>query len=183
MIRMIARHLLFVVAGCLGAGQSWAQVVGPPSSALVKVGQTVDIIDDQGRETHGKVKLVTLKSISLDGAGLVTQIPIEHITQIARPKDGLGNGAWIGFSVGAGLGFLSSVGSSVECAGFVCVGGPRWVIMSTLVTGAVGAAIGVGVDALIHRNRVLYRRATGSQTRMAPLIGPDRVGGAVAVTW
>lgn len=183
MIKMIAWRLFFAVASCLSAGQLWAQVVAPPSSGLVKLGQTVDIIDDQGRETHGKVTLATLKSISLDRDGLVTQIPVEHITQIARPKDGLANGAWIGFGVGAGLGFLSSVGSSGNCDGYVCFEGPRWVIMSTLVTGAMGTAIGVGVDALIHRERVLYRKAPGSQTRVAPLVGPDRVGGAVAVTW
>ncbi len=183
MIKIAALHLLFAVASCLGAGQSWAQVVAPPSSGLVKLGQTVDIIDDQGRETHGKVKLVSLKSISLDRDGLVTQIPIEHITQIARPRDGLANGAWIGFGVGAGLGFLSSVGSSGNCGGYVCLEGPRWVVLSTLVTGAIGTAIGVGVDALIHRERVLYRKASGPQTRVAPLVGPDHLGGAVAVTW
>ena len=60
MIRMAARYLLFAVASCLGAGQSSAQVVAPPSSGLVKPGQTVEIIDDQGHETDGKVKLVTL---------------------------------------------------------------------------------------------------------------------------
>ena len=83
MIKMIAWRLLFAVTSCLSAGPSWAQAVAPPSSGLVKLGQTVEIIDDQGRETHGKVTLTTLKSISLDRDGLVTQIPLEHITQIA----------------------------------------------------------------------------------------------------
>ena len=44
------------LAACFIASPAFAQTEGPIVSALVKPGQTVDVIDDQGQEIHGKVR-------------------------------------------------------------------------------------------------------------------------------
>lgn len=180
MTHAILRHLLFTFAACLAATPALAQTAAPDVARLVRLGQTIDIIDDQGRETHGKVKVLSLGSIGLVRGGVVTQIPVERITQITRPKDGLANGALIGFGVGAGLGLLGSVGSSDDCG--VCPQ-PAFVITSTLVMGAIGTAIGVGVDALIHHRRLIYRRDARPQARVAPLVGSGVRGGVISISW
>ena len=59
----------------------------------------------------------------------------------------------------------------------------RFVIGSALVFGGIGAGIGVGVDALIRRERVIYRRDGRPQTRVAPVVGPGVGGAVVSVTW
>jgi hypothetical protein len=41
----------------------------------------------------------------------------------------------------------------------------------------------VGVDALIHRNREIYRRGGGAVTSTAAVVGHGRRGIALSVTW
>ena len=54
---------------------------------------------------------------------------------------------------------------------------------STLVFGAIGAGIGVGVDALMHRERVIYRRDAGRRTRVTPVVGPGIAGAMASISW
>ena len=54
---------------------------------------------------------------------------------------------------------------------------------ATLVFGAVGTGVGVLVDALIRRDRVLYRRGSGSRTYLTPLIGPHVRGAQIGFSW
>ena len=162
---------------------AFAQTEGPTVSALVKPGQTVDVIDDQGQETRGKVRTLSSTILTLDRNGAATEIPFDRIAQIARPNDGLGNGALIGLGTGAAFGLLASTVGTDTCEGYLTPCGSGWVISSTLVFGAIGAAIGVGVDALVHRDRVIYRRESRRQTSVAPVVGPGLGGAVVSVSW
>jgi hypothetical protein len=47
----------------------------------------------------------------------------------------------------------------------------------------LGTAVGVGIDALIRRDRVIYQRAGQLQTRIAPVVGTRVRGALVAVSW
>lgn len=173
------------LAACLVASPAFAQTEGPIVSALVKRGQTVEVIDDQGQETRGKVRTLSATTLTLDRAGKATEIPFERITQIARPSDSLANGALIGLGAGVAFGILGSTAGTSDCeAGYYpCFDGPRFVVGSALIFGAIGAGIGVGVDALIHRERVIYRRDSRRQTRVAPVVGPGVGGAVVSVSW
>jgi len=74
-----------------------------------------------------------------------------------RRGDSLANGAWWGFGVGAALAAAVLV-AYTACD--LCDGelGPGEAAAAIGVYGAMGAGIGVGVDALIHRQQVIYRR-------------------------
>ena len=141
------------------------------------------MIDDQGQEIHGKVRTMSSTILTLDRNGSATEIPLDRIAQIARPNDGLGNGALIGLGAGAAFGLLASTAGTDTCEGYPTPCGSGWVVGSTLVFGAIGAAIGVGVDALVHRDRVIYRRESRRQTRVAPVVAPGLGGAVVSVSW
>ena len=174
-------HVAFAVS--LLASPALAQTEGPIVSALVKPGQTVEVIDDQGQEIRGKVRTLSAATLTLDRAGQPTEIPFERITQIARPGDGLGNGALIGLGAGAAFGLLAATAGTDTCEGYYEPCGPGWVAGSTLVFGAIGAGIGVGVDALVHHDRVIYRRGPRRQTRVAPVLGPGVAGALFSMAW
>ena len=156
-------------------------------SALVKPGQTVEVIDDQGQEIQRQSRGCLADSLSLITEGHAERDSVRRITQIARPNDGLGNGALIGLGTGAIVGFLAStVGmeSGDECElTFGPCGEQQFSMTAALVFGAVGTGLGVLVDALIRRDRVLYRRASGSRTYLTPLIGPHVRGAAIGFSW
>ena len=171
-------HVRVALAASLLASPAFAQTEGPIVSALVKRGQTVEVIDDQGQEIRGKVRALSATTLTLDRNGTRPRFRFERITQIARPNDGLGNGALIGLGAGAAFGLLGSTVGTDDCDGYYYCGS-GWVVGSALVFGGIGAGIGVGVDALIRRDRVIYRRDGRRQTRVAPVVGPG-VGGAVA---
>ena len=172
------------LALCLVASPALAQSQTSLLGEIVRQGQTVEVIDDQGRETRGKVGMVSQGTLRIVRNGTTIEIPFDTITQIARPSDSLANGAWIGLASGAAFGLLGSTAETSCDQGFdYCFDGPRYVIGSTLIFGAIGAGIGVGVDALIKHNRIIYRRDAGAQTRVAPVLGPGVKGAVVSVSW
>jgi hypothetical protein len=179
----ITVRVQFALALCLVSSPALAQSQTSLLGEIVRHGQTVEVIDDQGRETRGKVGMVSMGILRIVRNGTTSEIPFEHITQITRSADSLANGAWIGFASGAAVGlFGSTAGTSCDYESF-CFDGPRYVIGSTLIFGAIGTGIGVGVDALIKHNRIIYRRDAGTQTRVAPVLGPGVNGAMVSVSW
>jgi len=51
------------------------------------------------------------------------------------------------------------------------------------VAGGLGAAVGVGVDALVRRSPNLYRRGNGARLTLAPALGAGIRGAVVSVRW
>lgn len=93
--------------------------------------------------------------------------------RVERRSDPLLNGALIGAAVaiGAGLSFCTLTEPWENCRDDV---GPM------LRIGALGAAIGIGIDALIEERNPGYRPAT-AQMRVAPLLGRGAGGLGVMV--
>ena len=90
----------------------------------------------------------------------------------------------IGLGAGVAFGLLGSTVGTDDCDGYYgyyC--GTGWVIGSAVVFGAIGVGVGVGVDALIRRDRVIYRRDGRRQTRVAPVLGAGVAGAMVSMTW
>jgi hypothetical protein len=174
-----------VLAASLLASPAFAQSDGASMRTLVKLGQTLEVIDDQGQEVRGRVRSLSADALTLDRKGTQTEIPFQRITQIARPNDNLANGALIGLGAGVAFGLVGATVGTDDCdeVYYECYGGPRFIAAAALVFGAIGAGIGVGVDALIHRERVIYRRDGRRQTRVAPVVGPGVGGAVVSVTW
>lgn len=154
----------------------------------VKVGQKVTITDDGGRQLEGRIGALGPDRLSVASRTDVTELAYERIMRIDRPHDGLGNGALWGFGVGAGLGLAMVLAEEVaECdpAVFFSCGDPHPVayLLVPGITGGLGAAIGVAVDALIRRERNIYRRGGTPDVRVLPRFGRGTAGAALSVTW
>jgi hypothetical protein len=136
----------------------FAQDGGDQIRMTVKEGQTVRVTDEAGQELQGKITGITPEGLRLRAHGKVSDIPYDRIVRIRRPADTLKNGALIGFAVGAALGVvaLATYEEPEECSevgGFYC-GEPSGggIVAGGLLLGGLGAAVGVGIDALIHGN-------------------------------
>lgn len=97
-----------------------------------------------------------------------------------RRGDSLDNGALIGLATPAGVAMIAvGISAARSHSGDAEAG---WVALGTLLYGGIGAGIGVGVDALIARQRVIFERPGLSTVtfRWAPMLA--RRGGGAALT-
>src|SRR5918993_2816136 len=154
----------------------------------VKEGQKVRIIDDQGREWQGRIE-----ALAPDNLGLVTKdrqrrdVQYAAIVRIDRPPDTLANGALIGFLSGAAYGLFAVVAEeNADCdpGAFFSCGDPTaaaYVVIPPIL-GAIGAGIGVAIDALVRRDPTLFRRGD-SRVMLAPSLGRGIRGLSLSVRW
>lgn len=164
-----------------------AQTDAERIQARVTQGQNVSITDDQGRQVQGKIRALTADGLTLLVDGTTADVAYDRIVRIDRPNDGLANGALIGLGVGAGLGLavIASEDQS-DClpATFFCSDtGTGGYVAGALLLGGLGTAVGVGIDALIHRDREIYRRGGGAVATIAPVLGHGVRGAVLSVTW
>jgi len=145
---------------------------------LVKVGDTVTVTDDMGRETQGSLATLSSASLELEVGGArrtFTESGIRTIRQ--RRPDPLRNGALWGLGFGGGLGLLGCLGVAAASDEYGFVPG------CVLAYGGLGAAIGVGVDAMISGTHVIFSRHAGVSSRVdiSPMMAPARQGVLVSV--
>ncbi len=150
----VALALIFV------SSPTWAQTNAESIRTRVKDGQHVSITEDQGQEFKGRIGTLAADGVRMLVDGKSVDVAYDRIVRIDHANDGLANGALIGFGVGAALG-LAAIATASACdpavigcsepdaGGYVAV---------TLLMGGLGTAVGVGIDALIHRDREIYRR-------------------------
>jgi hypothetical protein len=177
------------VALLLTSNHASAQVAADDIRARVKERQKVSITDDQGREVNGRITTIAADALTVtpDRAPRVV-VPYAQIVRIDRPHDTLANGALIGFGFGAALGFAGMAAEdhrSCNPAAFLDCSNPTGAgyIASTLVVGALGSAVGVGVDALIRRDRGIYRRGEKAQVGLSAVLARGRRGAVLSMSW
>ena len=147
----------------------------------LKPGDTIWVTDAQGREVKGKIVDVApgVLRLKADGSKAYTSGDVNLIR--TRRPDSLGSGALIGFAAGSSVGiacFIDTEGES-EMAG--------WCTGYLLVFGALGAGLGVGIDALIPGKKTVVFRAPGStgaasaRLTIAPIVTPRAKGVAVGL--
>ena len=114
------------LAAWLVAAPSLGQTAPVRLHDVIKIGQKIEVLDDQGHETKGRVSVLSDTAVSIATQPDVTVIPFEHIAQISRPHDGLANGTLIGLGTGALLGLLGSTIGTETCdpSAIVCFRGP-----------------------------------------------------------
>jgi hypothetical protein len=156
-------------AGAQGIARSYEQL-----QLLVRPGDSVSVVDASGREASGKILELSATTLALqvDGTRLEVSEPDARTIRMRR-QDPLGNGARNGFITGALFGLPA----------MCCLKTPG-VIMVAGLYGGVGAAIGVGIDAMITRRQVIFDRAgTASGVRVSPLLSRDRRGVQLAIAF
>ena len=188
----IVRACAFVgVVLLLTPGHASAQTEADDIRAQVKEGQKVSITDDQGYEFNGRITAITADALTVTSKEAPPMVvPYAQIVRIDRPHDTLANGALIGFGVGAALGFGLMAAEDLEscepdfgwfsdCSDPTAVG----YVASTLVGGALGTAVGVAFDAMIRRDRGIYRRGERAQVGLSPVLARGRRGAVLSMSW
>jgi hypothetical protein len=183
MIRICSAALAILFASSPALAQTDTENI----RARVKDGQKVSITDDQGQEFKGRIGTMAADGLSMLVDGNSVDVAYDRIVRIDRPNDSLANGALIGFGVGAALGLTAIATkdhSNCDPVLFDCTepsaGG---YVAGTLLVGGLGTAVGVGIDALIRRDRAIYRRGAGAHMTVAPALGRGVLGAFVSVTW
>jgi hypothetical protein len=174
---------ILLLAGAPAAAQTEAERI----RARVKEGQEVTVTDEQGREFSGRIATVSGDGLRIVSKNAAADLLYGEIVRIGRPRDTLSNGALIGLASGAAFGFavmLSEDNRSCNPDAFFDCSDPSasGYVVVTALTGGLGAAIGVGVDALIRSDGNLYQRGS---TRMgvSPALFKGGPGARLSISW
>jgi hypothetical protein len=151
-------------------------------TVLVKPGDRITVTDATGAQADGRIGSLTrdvLTFVTPAGPRDLHEADVAQIRQ--RRGDSLRNGAIIGAVAGTAY-YATVLALLYDGDGGDLLLGPA--ITAGVVMAGVGAAAGAGIDALIARRQVIYRKPGGGTTlRVAPVVGRGRRGIAVAVTF
>jgi hypothetical protein len=182
-------HLIVGGAACLllCAGGTRVEAQGVASSfeqlgVLVKPGDKITVVDVTGRKAEGRLGKLSRDTLTLAtpaGPRELGEVDVAEVRQ--RRDDSLRNGAIIG-AVAATAYFLTAAAVlSDSDGGGVLIGSA---IRGGVLFAGMGAAAGVGIDALIRRKQVIYRKSSReTRVSLAPLFGRGRRGAAITVTF
>lgn len=139
--------------------------------AKVRNGETIYLTDDAGGEMKATVLGVSPSALSLAVDGSAREFGPDRVRTIRkRYNDPVWQGALIGAIVGISPGLAYCAGrSDGACSG---TGG------AFLSMGALGAGIGIGIDALIQGKKRIYEAGAGSSKTIAvaPVLSPNTKG-------
>jgi hypothetical protein len=163
--------ILFLISMGSTALAQTAQTPDANLQTTLTPGMTVWITDTTGREERTRILSISGDVVTtMDGGEVRYFRPADIIRVRARHFDPVINGALIGAgaAIGAGLFMCTRTEPWENCRDDV---GP------IVRIGALGAGIGIGIDALIRGRRTIYERALAStQLRAAPIVGRRAAG-------
>lgn len=144
---------------------------------LVRPGDTITIRSSAGAEVTGKIDSLSRSSLVLRDGERREFLEADVTSILQRRGDSLVNGALWGMAAGAGFIAVAAAASCEgDCDGFV--------VAAALVYSGLGAAIGIGIDALVMSRYVVYEKARRSVAwRVSPLLTPRRQGVAVTLSF
>ncbi len=141
----------------------------------VDLGDRAHISLPGGGRFSGRVVDLTRDAIEIESSAGRRRFVAAEVGRVEVSGDSLRNGAVIGLASGALFGGLFASGfSDHPSAGDVMVG--------AAIFGGIGAGIGLGIDALIRGNRLVYRAAP-PRASLVPVITPRAVGLTAAFRW
>ena len=131
----------------------------------LRIGDTVWVTDAQGREIKGRILELHDASITLTertfSAAEVGRVRL-------RVNDSVLTGTLIGLATGLGAGAAVLGQGDTDPSGGTIAG-------AALLFGGVGAAVGAGIDGLIHGKRDVYRSpgaSSSARVSLAPVLAP-----------
>ena len=146
---------------------------------LVRAGETVTVTDVKGHDVKGRIDVLSPPMLVItdrSGRHEWTEGEVASIRQLRG--DSLGNGALIGLGIGTAFGLVGGIMAAQDEYN----DDAAWVVFATGVYAGIGTGIGVGIDALIRRETVIYQPATPrTQVRLLPLLTPRRQGVLVSI--
>ena len=162
--------MLLLLSGSAAFAQTSPRAT-PILDSVLRPGMTVWITDSSGREEKVRIIEVSPDVVSTS-SGVIRATEIVQVR--ARHSDSVLNGA----AIGAGVMIATGL--------FMCQLMEPWEVCnnsgSIAKTGALGAGIGIGVDALIRGRRTIYDARPGAaHLRLVPLVGSRSRGVQVVV--
>jgi hypothetical protein len=149
---------------------------------LVGPDDAVVVTDFSGNQTRGRIAALSPSALRLIVNGTARDIPQSEVLEIRqRRSDSLANGAKYGAIAGGTFGVLGAI---LVCAQEADCG--QWVPGVLVVYTALGTGIGVGIDALIIRQRTIFRapaRTSFSRVRVAPILTAERKGLSFSISF
>ena len=184
-MRLLHIAIILVTAAALAAPAP-AAAQAPVTSfdqlnTRLKPGDTVWVTDAQGREVKGRIESLGPDALTLKGGHGRTFAAgdVRFITE--RGRDSLKNGAIIGAVPGVVMGLaMAGLDENNSAGDFVAI---------AVMFGGLGAAIGVGFDALVPGEKVVSYRAPGSagpshaRLSIAPVVTRRAKGVAMAFSF
>ena len=165
--------LLFTTPLCAQTlpAQSFEQL-----QVLVKPGDSIYFRDSTGATSKAKILGLSPSSLQVMTKSGIRDLFEADVSEIKQWRnDSLANGALIGLAGGAAVGIIGAVA--------YCSGGERCSGVAPAIMGwsALGAGIGVGIDALIPHKLTIYSGGgrISHHLEFGPVLGPSRKGVAV----
>jgi hypothetical protein len=170
-LKNLALLIVFLAATGSAASAQTPAGAAPGLETTLKPGTTVWITDSGGREEKTRVVGVSGDIVTTSAGGDVRRLRTTDVLRVrVRRSDSLINGALIGAgaAVASGL-FLCRLTEPWEnCRDDV---GPMFRI------GALGAGIGIGIDALIRGRRTIYETAqVSTRLHATPIVARHAAG-------
>ena len=136
---------------------------------LIQPGDDITLTDRAGMRISGKVRSLSDASLEMDfGRERRAFVEADVTTIRQRRGDSLANGALWGLGVGAAVGTAGAI-----MVGLDCYGSGNCAAVAAGAIGAyaaIGAAIGVGIDALIESPKVIYQSRSTTRLNIAPVL-------------
>lgn len=160
---------LFFLATTVNAQMSFDSLLGK-----LEAGTTVTVTNDRGEKFRGQLLSLSSEAMKISVGGQESVFGVEQVAELKKQvRDPLWNGAVIGAAVGATPLILAAGSGWCEDASGSCM---AW----GFLYGAIGAAAGVGIDALIMKNSTVFKN---EQIKIAlkPTIAGPRNGVSLSI--
>ena len=136
----------------------------------LKQNDQLTLTTDSGTKIKGKLIQASPDQITVKLKGGSQQIPASRILKVQRSR----NGVLLGAVIGAGVGILPALALSEYAHN---EGGDSAI---ALIPIGLGAAVGIGIDALLSTKRTMYERNPNQRLTLSPVLDRNRVGARVA---
>jgi hypothetical protein len=177
-LKRIARLVLFCGGASSAVSAQTPEVARRSLEAALTPGMTVWITESGGQEARARIVGVSGDAVTATADGDIRRFRMADVARVrVRRSDSVLNGALIGAgaAVASGLSLCRLTEPWENCRDDV---GPM------LRIGALGAGIGIGVDALIRGHRTIYEAPNGStRLRAAPIVGRGAGGLQLSLTF
>lgn len=150
----------------------------------MKPGETVTVADAAGIEHRGRILALSSSSIDLTVDDTRRTFAESDVRTISQRRASPGKGAKWGFFVGSGVGVLGALEIAADDEWDYSELGKGGAIAVVLATYAgLGAAVGVGIGALIRQPHVVYagRPTSSAALRLSPVLSFGRKGVAMSL--
>jgi hypothetical protein len=170
-LKRIVPVMVFLVSIGSAASAQTPPEAKPSLETILAPDKTVWITDSAGREEKTRIVGVSGETVTADAGDGIRRFRTQDIVRVtARHSDPVLNGALIG------------AGAAVVSGLFLCRLTEPWRncrddVGPMLRMGALGAGVGIGIDALIRGRRTIYEAPQGSaRLRAAPILAPHGGG-------